>query len=267
MLVVGSNNSAHDIAAAAWEAGVTVTMLQRSSTHVVRSDRFVEHAIGPLYSEDAVDAGIDVHTGDLLFASQPYRIMHRWQKPIYDLIRSEDAEFYERLEAAGFDVDFGEDDSGLTMKYLRRGSGYYIDVGASELVANGDIELRRGEIAEVVADGVVLTDGSRIESDVLVYATGYRSMIRLAADVLGDEVADRVGRVWGLGSGTAKDPGPWEGEERNMWKPTQQRNLWFQGGNLQQARFYSLLLALQLKARQEGIDTPVYALPESHHTE
>ena len=32
-------------------------------------------------------------------------------------------------------LDFGDDDSGLFMKYLRRGSGYYIDVGASELVA------------------------------------------------------------------------------------------------------------------------------------
>lgn len=267
MLVVGSNNSAHDIAAAAWEAGVHVTMLQRSSTHVVRSDPFVEHAIGPLYSEEAVDAGIDVRTGDLLFASQPFAIMADWQKPVYDRIREQDAAFYRRLTDAGFDVDFGEDDSGLTMKYLRRGSGYYIDVGASELVANGDIELRRGEISEVVEDGVVLEDGTHLAADVLVYATGYRSMIRLAADVLGDEVADTVGRVWGLGSGTAKDPGPWEGEERNMWKPTRQRNLWFQGGNLQQARYYSLLLGLQLKARQEGIDTPVYALAPVHHTE
>jgi len=30
------------------------------------------------------------------------------------------------------------------MKYLRRVSGYYIDVGASELVANGDIKLESG---------------------------------------------------------------------------------------------------------------------------
>ena len=52
-------------------------------------------------------------------------------------MRERDADFYARLEAAGFDLDWGEDGSGLFMKYLRRGSGYYIDVGASELVANG----------------------------------------------------------------------------------------------------------------------------------
>ena len=78
----------------------------------------------------------------MIFASLPYRIMHEFQIPLYDQMRERDADFYDRLEAAGFDLDFGEDDSGLFMKYLRRGSGYYIDVGASELVASGDIKLQ-----------------------------------------------------------------------------------------------------------------------------
>ena len=43
-----------------------------------------------------------------------------------------------------------------------------------------------------------------------------------------------------------------------MWKPTQVTNLWMHGGNLQQVRFYSRTLALQLKARYEGLDTPVH---------
>ena len=41
--------------------------------------------------------------------------------------------------------------------------------------------------------------------------------------------------------------------------------LWFHGGNLHQSRHYSLYLALQLKARAEGIPTPVYGLQEVHH--
>ena len=79
------------------------------------------------------------------------------------------------------------------------------------------------------------------------------------------EVADRVGKVWGLGSGIKGDPGPWVGELRNMWKPTAQPNLWFHGGNLMQSRHYSLYLALQLKARMEGIPTPVYYVDPVHH--
>jgi putative flavoprotein involved in K+ transport len=77
--------------------------------------------------------------------------------------------------------------------------------------------------------------------------------------LISPEVEARVGPCWGLGSGTEGDPEPWQGELRNMWKPTAQPGLWFQGGNLMQARFHSLHLALQLKARMEGLSTPVYA--------
>jgi len=41
---------------------------------------------------------------------------------------------------------------------------------------------------------------------------------------------------------------------------------WMHGGNLHQSRHYSLHLALQLKARHEGILTPGYGLQQVHHT-
>ena len=265
VVVVGSNNSAHDICKALYENGVDVTMLQRSSTHIVKSDSLMELGLGDLYSERAVAAGMTTEKADLTFASLPYAIMADFQRPIYDAIRERDKVFYARLEAAGFELDFGDDDSGLFMKYLRRGSGYYIDVGACELVADGSIKLAHGQVSHLTENAVVLADGTELPADVVVYATGYGSMNGWAADLMGQEIADRVGKVWGLGSGTAKDPGPWEGEQRNMWKPTQQENLWFHGGNLHQSRHYSLYLALQLKARYERIPTPVYGLQAVHH--
>ena len=97
-----------------------------------------------------------------------------------------------------------------------------------------------------------MEDGTELPADLVVYATGYNSMNGWAAELISQEVADTVGKVWGLGSDTTKDPGPWEGEQRNMWKPTQQDGLWFHGGNLHQSRHYSLYLALQLKARAGG---------------
>ena len=151
------------------------------------------------------------------------------------------------------------------MKYLRRGSGYYIDVGAADLVADGQVKLAHGQVDHLTESSVVLADGTELPADVVVYATGYGSMNGWAADLISEEVAAQVGKVWGLGSATAKDPGPWEGEQRNMWKPTQQEALWFHGGNLHQSRHYSLYLALQLKARSVGIPTPVYGLQEVHH--
>ncbi|MFI0465816.1 NAD(P)-binding domain-containing protein [Saccharopolyspora sp. 5N102] len=264
-VVIGSNNSAHDICAALWEHGAAVTMVQRSSTHIVRSESLMDIAMGDLYSERAVSSGMTTDKADMVFASLPYRIMHEFQIPVYKQIRERDADFYDRLEKAGFLLDWGDDESGLFMKYLRRGSGYYIDVGASELVADGEIALAHGKVDHLTAGGVVLADGTELPADVVVYATGYGSMNGWVADLAGQEMADKVGKCWGLGSGTTKDPGPWEGEQRNMWKPTQQPGLWFHGGNLHQSRHYSLYLALQLKARYEGIPTPVYGLQEVHH--
>ncbi|MBP3086395.1 MULTISPECIES: flavin-containing monooxygenase [Mycolicibacterium] len=265
VVVIGSNNSAHDICKALYENYVDVTMVQRSSTHVVKSESLMELGLGDLYSERAVAAGMTTEKADLTFASLPYRIMADFQRPIYDAIRQRDKDFYARLEAAGFDLDFGDDDSGLFMKYLRRGSGYYIDVGACELIADGSIKLAHGEVERLTENSVILADGTELPADVVVYATGFGSMNGWAADLISQEVADRIGKVWGLGSGTTKDPGPWEGEQRNMWKPTQQPNLWLHGGNLHQSRHYSLYLALQLKARYEGLATPVYGLQEVHH--
>ena len=265
-VVIGSNNSAHDICAALWEHGADVTMVQRSSTHIAPSDSLMELALGGLYSDSAVKAGVTTNMADLIFASIPYKIMAPMQVPVYDEMKKRDADLYARLEKAGFMLDFGVDGSGLFMKYLRRGSGYYIDVGASELVANGSIKLKsRVDVERISPHSVVLSDGTELPADLIVYATGYGSMNGWLADLISPEVADKVGKVWGLGSDTPKDPGPWEGELRNMWKPTQVPHLWFHGGNLHQSRHYSEFLALQLKARREGLATTVYKPAPSHH--
>jgi len=258
VVVVGSNNSAHDICADLLAHGAEVTMLQRSSTLVVRTDTMLKRGWGTLYSEEAVEAGIDTDTADLLAASVPYRLQPAMQRPVWEAIARDDAPFYDRLRAVGFLLDFGEDGSGLSQKYLRRGSGYYIDVGTSELIAEGRIRLAQGAVKAILPDGVQLQDGTVLPADVIVYATGYGSMNGWAEQLISKDVADRVGPCWGLGSGTARDPGPWQGELRNMWKPTAQPNLWFHGGNLAQSRHYSRYLALQLKARAEGLPTPVH---------
>jgi putative flavoprotein involved in K+ transport len=265
-VVVGSGNSAHDVCADLWEHGADVTMIQRSSTHVAKSDTLIELALSGLYSESAVKSGITTDIADLIFASVPYKILPAFQIPVYKQIAERDAEFYERLTKAGFLLDFGEDGSGLFLKYLRRGSGYYIDVGASVLIAEGKIRLKSGvNIERIKEHSVVLTDGTELPADLIVYATGYGSMNGWAARLISQDVADKVGKCWGLGSATTKDPGPWEGELRNMWKPTHQPSLWFHGGNLHQSRHYSQFLSLQIKARMEGISTPVYGLGDVHH--
>ena len=215
-VVIGSNNSAHDISADLWENDVDVTVVQRSSTMIVKSDTLMDIGMGDLYSERALLAGITTDMADMISASMPYRIMHKGQTGLTRKMRERDATFYAALMKAGFWLDYGDDDSGLSMKYLRRGSGYYIDVGASQLIIDGKIKLAHGNVKEITEDAVVLEDGTVLPADVIVYATGFGSMNGWAADLIGQDVADKVGKYWGIGSATTKDLGPWVGEQRNM---------------------------------------------------
>lgn len=253
-VVIGSNNSAHDICVDLWEHDAQVTMIQRSPTIVVRAETMRELSKAIPYADPAIPTDL----ADLMGAIMPFCRRTAAEKGFTDYLRGLDADFYEGLEASGFQLWHGEDETGFFMAYYRRAAGYYIDVGASELIATGEIALRHGEIAEITENALVMADGTIVPAEVIVYATGYRPMSEWMRQLISPEVEAKVGPCWGLGSGTAGDPGPWAGELRNMWTPTAQPGLWFQGGNLMQCRFHSLHLALQIKARMEGLPTPVY---------
>ena len=258
-VIVGGNNSAHDICVDLWGYDADVTMVQRSSTTVLKASTLKKLADEGPYSEKGMAAGIDTDRADLITASLPFREKEKVDRANCYRLQAEDADFFDNLRATGFLLDFGEDDTAIQGKYMRRASGYYIDVGASDLIVEGEIKVRSGvEVASIGRRSLLLSDGTELPADVIIYATGYGPMDGWAEMLISKEVAGRVGRCWGLGSGTAGDPGPWEGELRNMWKPTAQPGLWFHGGNLAQSRFHSLHLALQIKARLEGVPTPVY---------
>jgi putative flavoprotein involved in K+ transport len=241
-------------------------MIQRSSTHVVKSETLMDLAFKDLYSEEAVQRGITTEKADLIFSSTPFAIMHRSQIPLYAEVRKRDRKFYDQLAKTGFKLDFGDDESGLMMKALRSGTGYYIDVGASSLMIEGKIGIKSGVTLKKINDrNVVFSDNTEMPVDLIVCATGYQSMNGWVEKLVSKDMADKVGKCWGLGSNTPKDPGPWEGEPRNMWKPTRQPGLWFHGGNLHLSRHYSHFVALQLKARMENLPTPVYGLQKVHH--
>lgn len=139
-------------------------------------------------------------------------------------INRRDATLLNGLTAAGFALDSGPDCSGLFMKYLHRGGGYYIDVGASQLVADKKIKIKQGqEIERVNAHSITFTDGSELEADEIVFATGYQNMRETARKIFGDELADRVRDVWGFDE---------EGETRTMWRRTGHPGFWFFGGTL-----------------------------------
>ena len=253
-VVIGASNSAHDICVDLWENDAQVTMIQRSPTIVVRAETMRGFSDALPYAQPH----IPIDRADLMMATAPFRLRYAAETGMTQALREIDADFYARLAQSGFQLTEGVDGTGFLMAYHRTASGYYIDVGASDLIAGGEIALRQGEIAAIEPDGIRMADGGFLPAALIVYATGYRPMNEWVSELISPDVAQAIGPIWGLGSDTAGDPGPWEGELRNMWKPTAQPALWFQGGNLMQSRFHSLHLALQIKARMEGLPTPVY---------
>ena len=240
-VVVGSCNSGHDIAQDFYEQGADVTMVQRSSTYVMSSENGIAMLFGGLYEE----SGPPVEDADLMLSSFPIPLIGQLHVEATKVLAEMDAELLAGLEKAGFKIDFGEDGSGLMMKYLTRGGGYYIDVGASTLITEGKIKIKQGVgIERLEHDEVVFTDGTTLPADVVVLATGYQNMRESARALLGDDVANRCQPVWGLDH---------EGELRTIWRRSGHPGLWFMGGNLQQARTYSKFLALQIKAIEEGV--------------
>jgi putative flavoprotein involved in K+ transport len=233
-LVLGTGNSGHDVAQDLHAAGATVSLIQRSPTYVV-SVREAQ-SVYAIYAE-----GIPIEDCDLLATATPYPVLVRAYQLSTAASCEADAPLLDGLAARGFKLDFGDDDTGFQMKYLRRGGGYYFNVGCSDLIVDGRVGLLQfADIERFVADGALLRDGRIENADLLVLATGYKNQQDVVRACLGDGIADRIGPVWGFDEA---------GELRNMWRPTAQAGLWFTAGSLAQCRIYSKYLALQIRAR------------------
>ncbi|CAI4214950.1 unnamed protein product [Parascedosporium putredinis] len=240
-IVVGCCNSGHDIAQDFLEKGYDVTIVQRSTTHVVSSAAITGIGLQGVYSEDAPP----VDDADLLIHGLPTAVLKALNVTIAQKEAEFDKELLDGLEKAGFRTDPGPDGAGLIIKYFQRGGGYYIDVGASRLIAEGKIKVKQGqEISEVLPHGLRFADGDELEADEIVFATGYQNMRTQTRLTFGDDIARRVGDVWGFND---------EGEMRTIWQKSGHPGFWFHGGNLALCRYYSALLALQIKALEEGI--------------
>jgi putative flavoprotein involved in K+ transport len=237
-LVLGTGNSGHDVAQDLCAGGAEVTIVQRSPTYIV-SIREAQKVYS-IYSE-----GLPFEDCDLLAASMPYPVLLRAYQLSTTEMREADRELLAGLETRGFRLTYGEDDSGFQMMYLRRGGGYYFNVGCSDMIVDGRVGLLQYDTIDgFVPQGVQLSDGRTMPLDLVVVATGYASQQEVVRAHLAPDIADRIGPVWGFDEG---------GELRNMWQPTMQEGLWFTAGSLAQCRIYSRYLALQIKAREDGL--------------
>lgn len=102
------------------------------------------------------------------------------------------SELLHALRKTGYRTNFGDDDSGFVFLALKRGGGYYLgkpsclarspivlincasDVGACQQIIDGKIKVKNdAQIERFTKTGLKFDDGSEIEADVVMFATGY----------------------------------------------------------------------------------------------
>lgn len=238
VIVVGTSTSGHDIALELTQRGCDVTMVQRSPTNVVSIEP--SGLIYAIYKEgrsiDEIDVVSIANNFDALIAS--YREFSR-------VVTEMDKDLLAGLARVGFLTDPGYMGGGYFANYLHRAGGYYLNVGASDCLIDGRIKLIQNDnIAGYESTGARLRDGSMLEADVVVLATGYLNQEADLREHFGDAVADAVGKVWGWDEG---------GELRRCWRPSGQNGLWLQLGGMPQSRTYSKFLAIQIVAELRGL--------------
>lgn len=247
-LVIGTGNSGHDVAQdLSVNGAASVALYQRSPTCVVSLEPSAI-SVFKIYSE-----GPSVDDMDLVTSALPYDVLLDTYQFMTKRHAEQDRPMIEALNKAGFETYYGKDDTGFHMMYLRGEGGYYINVGCSELIIEGKVGVVQHRDADrFVADGLRMKDGTVRPLDLVVLATGFRNMQEGIRGLVGDEIADKVGPIWGFDQ---------DWQMKGMWRRTAQDGFWVMGGALIDARLNSRYLALEIKADLLGLLPDRAAMP------
>ena len=240
VLVYGTGTSAHDVAQDLYVHGANVKIVQRSPSMVVNVEPSAQLPY-QLYNE-----GPNTDDCDLITISSPLEVLKKTHQLLTQKTKKIDKPLLDKLTSVGFKLEYGEENSGWQFKYLTRGGGYYFNVGASDLIADGKIKvIQFSDIVNFFSSGIEMKSGEKFDIDLMVTATGYKGQEYVVEELFGKQVVDKIGPIWGFDDERQ--------ELRNMWIQTKQPGLWFHAGSLAQCRIFSKFLALQIKATQQGI--------------
>ena len=183
---------------------------------------------------------------DLIFASLPYNSA-RVPDPVYNAIQERDADCSNVSRRQASCSIMVTTIPVFLMKYLAwiRILHQHWCFGIGSQWQHQAEERRRCQKAHGTFRHLDRRD--RAAADLVVYAIiGYGSMNGFAANLISREVADKVGKVWGLGSNTTKT-GPMGRRTAKYVEADTAEGLWFHGGNLHQSRHYSQFLSLAVE--------------------
>lgn len=204
-----------------------------------------------------------METADRLATTQPHKITRDMVKGHTHMMLHAHPERFDALEKVGFKLDrYGDPWD----RVFRLFGGHFVDVGSSAKIADGRIKIKGEAVKEWTKDGLLFEDGSRVNADLVVLATGYEKDARgLARAIVGD-AADQMEDFLGLNE---------EGELKGAFRRAGRESIAFEsrglctdamtdpalfyvGGDIRQCRFFSRFVALQIQASLLGADQEPY---------
>ncbi|KAL4875248.1 hypothetical protein BJY04DRAFT_232792 [Aspergillus karnatakaensis] len=241
--IIGAGTTAHDLAVDFVNHGAkSVTMVQRHAIFV-----------GTLETNEEImlkawnTPGLSTEDADLLGNSLPLAVVRTLSIGGSQMMSARDKGLLDGLERAGMAVKRGDGGDSLVDHQLIKAGRFYLEQGACEMILDGRIQVRMCEdgVRGFESDGVVLADGTKIDSDIVVLATGFERMDKAVARLMGKVFMERVGDIGQLD----------DSQERiGVWRPTGAPGFWFMTGSFIWSRQFAPVLALQIAAAERGLN-------------
>ncbi|EIW80574.1 FAD/NAD(P)-binding domain-containing protein [Coniophora puteana RWD-64-598 SS2] len=251
VVVIGAGNASADICQDFVSKGAAYTTFVQRSATCVGSLKWSETVFGPAYPENR-----DLEDADLMMNSMPPRLLLQVGEQNLEESKKADAALHRALEEKGMKLTWeykGVKAGGVIFQYEKLAGSTMLDTGIGQLIIDGHVKVKQGtEPSHFEENAIVFNDGSKLEADAVVLATGYYPITTGIESLLGSDIAANVGPIWGLDS---------VGELRRTWRPSGQQGLWIFLGGFMQARYHSRHVALQILAEELGIKGVTEAVP------
>lgn len=267
MIVVGAANSAFDVMEDCAAAGLKTTMIARSPTFVFPWDyALMPDGLG-LYENIPTDVA------DKVLMSGPAAVGGQLVRGSYEkMALTKDKGRYKPLLEKGFPVYDSSEGGDLVHHLMEAGGKHFNDIGEGvRYIVEGKVSVRGlVQPVEYTETGLKLSDGSTVDADSIIWATGFDSDKdrSTTAEILGSEKflgkdeGDAESVLGPEDVGALRD-GIWgvdkDGELRGMFtRHYRVPNYYIHGGTTAHHRYHSKHIALLIKADLEGV------LPEAY---
>lgn len=248
-VVVGSANTGHDVARDMVKTGLgEVTMVQRGTTYVVSRLRFQE-LFGMIWNDS-----MPQELSDRLFWSTPTGVSRLMSNAWVHGKTGEENEKWDALDKAGFNLETKGD---FIDHLLVRFGGHYLDCGVSQMICDGKIKMKNDAlITHYTPTGLGFSDGSTLDADLIVWATGFEKDIKPSVGpIIGEKLTTQLRDFWGVDD---------EGEVKGAFVPSGVENCWMTGGGCGHARYFTRFVALQILCDRVGHPMQPYEKPSLH---